>query len=170
MKVGLLGGTFDPPHLGHLMAAEIALQEVDQVIWIPSYKHAFGKKPVSFKHRSRMVREMIGYTSKLWVTLIEKLIDEPQWTENVVYQFVTHGPPGQEYRFILGEKDRKDIHRWHDFDEVARLAPPLWITMQDPHKEISSTRIRELLIRGIEPEGMLHDNVLKYIKENQLYI
>jgi len=171
MKVGILGGTFDPPHLGHLMAAEIALQEVKKVIWVPSFKHAFGKEPTSFKHRCKMVREMIKDRKDMWFNRIERDLKTPQWTETVIKELIKQEEWKKDtYRFILGESEKAYIHKWHDFKEVARLAPPLWITMTYPHKETRSTTIREKLIRGIEPEGMLHDNVLKYIKEHKLYV
>ena len=61
MRIGLLGGTFNPPHLGHLAVAKTGLWsgEIDAVWFLPCWEHAFGKKPESFNHRASMCQLMI---------------------------------------------------------------------------------------------------------------
>ena len=56
MQVALLGGSFNPPHVGHLLAAQYvrATQGVDEVWLMPAYRHPFGKALESFEHRVRM--------------------------------------------------------------------------------------------------------------------
>lgn len=180
-RVGIFGGTFDPPHLGHLeLATEVLDQElVDVVCWVPVFTHAFPEKnPVSFWDRYFMTRLTIENDSRMSVWDLEAYIKDPQWSENVINEIAAHYP-GSEFRFIVGA-DQYDVrHRWHDFDAVEKLAPPLWIARERTeipgqqvvqiNNSISSTKIRDMIADGEDVSTYVVEEVYNYILVKGFY-
>ncbi len=75
-KIGLLGGTFDPPHLGHLHISEIALKKLklDFVFWVVTKKNPFKKKPyLSVNTRIKLSKEITKKTKKIKIQYLEEL-------------------------------------------------------------------------------------------------
>ena len=77
MRIGVFGGTFDPPHMGHLELASIVLESglVDRVIFVPCLKHALGKSPAGFEHRFAMCKVLVEGKENMDVSDIESRLD-----------------------------------------------------------------------------------------------
>lgn len=130
MIVGLLAGTFDPPHKGHLQMAKVALWsgKVDKVAILPYWKHAFGKEPTSFDHRVRMCEAMLldESDSRIVVWKDEEEIKSAFSIE--ILEAIHHRHPDvEEFRLILGADNYWKINKWKQPNRVCELAKPLWV-------------------------------------------
>jgi nicotinate-nucleotide adenylyltransferase len=187
-KVGLLGGTFDPVHFGHLNLA-IALKEaasLDRVLLVPARTSPFKmeKAPiVSGEHRLEMLRMAIegieGFEMLDW----ELKKPAPSYTIDTVRQLSQD--PSLELHLLLTEDQIPTFSSWKESALLIQLASPLigmrskeknssvcsWgKRVQMPCLEISSTLIRERLARRAYCGHLLPLPVLKYIQHHQLYV
>lgn len=184
-RVGILGGSFDPIHNGHLALARSALHEarLDKVMFIPA-KHAPGKAWRPFAEgaqRAQMVRLAIKGQSAYTVNEIELLREGPSYS----YQTLTDLRQSDELFFILGSDALSALESWknwrwlidHAHLLVARRPgekivpsqrPVLWLKARTP--DLSSSEIRAKLFAG-EAVGpaLLPAAVEAYIREQNLY-
>jgi nicotinate-nucleotide adenylyltransferase len=180
MIVGILGGTFDPPHQGHLGVAQAAL-ESDQVevVWIvPCLRHVFGKQPAAFEHRMAMCEILARDVDQVLVSAAEAALDDPGQTLGLV-QALKRDHPDHRFRLVAGADIYHERHKWHRFDEVAQLAPPIYVgrlgvdpipepTLPAP-PDISSSALREQLLRRERPSVGVPEPILDYIETHRLY-
>lgn len=180
MRVALLGGSFNPPHVGHLMAAHYvrATQEVDEVWLMPSHNHPFGKALTPFEHRVAMCEVMCGDASG-WMktTSIES---EPGLTGRTVdtLERLQQRYPSVRFSLIIGSDILKDLPHWKDFDRIERMARVIVLyraghpapgAVGPPLAEVSSTQIRDMLMRGEEPRELVPGAVLSYARQVGLF-
>ena len=182
-RIGLLGGTFNPPHLGHLAMATAALQEqvVDRVWLLPCWKHAFGKEPIPFDHRAEMCRWMVRDFPDIFVCTAEQEIKADCSVK--ILRYIARQYPNKTFNLILGTDNYEKMDLWNDKEEVVSLAPPIWVARPGTkideetiscNYNVSSTAIRELLKT---PQGqftiainrMMSSEVYGYILKHNLY-
>lgn len=181
-RVGILGGTFDPPHIGHLNIAKSALQSglVDVVWLLPCWKHAFGKNPTPFFHRAAMCYLMVRSIPDVYVCTDEA---ETQSTYSVeILEFIQGRNPNKELRLLLGADNYWKMNQWQDKDRVLELAKPIWFERpgtENPDSDeqviklainCSSTEIRSVIAEKGDVHGMISDNVYDYIIRERLYV
>ena len=181
MITGILGGTFEPPHLGHLQVAATVLAAglVDEVWLVPCLTHRFGKAPAPFAHRVAMCELLAGEDPRIRVSDIEAELNRPGYTLDLVKRLQADHPD-VTFRLIAGTDIYHERDKWHRYDEVAELAPPIYVerrgeppipepTLEAPPK-ISSSDIRAALHRGERPSDVTLDTILAYIDAHQLYL
>jgi nicotinate-nucleotide adenylyltransferase len=180
MIAGVLGGTFDPPHVGHLELGRSALAShlVDEVWLAPCWSHRFGKEPVSFEHRLEMCRLLIEKEALFRVTDVERRLERPGYTLDLVLA-LRREHPDVELRLIAGADIYFQRHLWHRYDDVARLAPPIYALRKgvpqipgpclEAPPEVSSSELRQRLRRKERPEQLVPGPVLDYIARHGLY-
>lgn len=165
--VALYGGSFNPPHLGHVMATAYVLSAhaPDQVWWIPVGSHAFdkGRGMASFSDRFAMCeRASEPFGARVRVLDIEGRREGTSRTIDTVRQLRAEHPD-VDFRLIMGTDLWPDTPRWKQFEELTALAPPLWIGREGypapPGVEIafcipnvSSTQARRALA-GTDPSA-----------------
>lgn len=193
MRIGILGGTFDPPHLGHIQLAEAALTklQLDEVLFIPANRNPLKSRRASRpKDRLEMVRLAIEGHPGFAVSDIEIARGGPSYAIDTLSELQAARPG--DYWLILGTDALKGFMDWKSPERIlqkARLAvairPPQkkedvlaqtpeaivasvdWLEM--PPTDISSTDIR-LRIEERRPSSHLLDpRVMSYIEENSLY-
>ena len=194
MRIGVLGGTFDPPHEGHLALARAAADalNLDEVIFLPTHRNPLKKdaKQTGAKKRMEMVRLATKNEPAFAVSDIEVERKGLSYAVDTMRQLQMVRPG--DYWFILGADALKDFKKWKQPEKLLKLArlavavrPPE--TFQDaisripeqfraridavpmPPVEISSTEIRER-ISGKRPVSQwVPRDVLQYIEENRLY-
>ena len=126
MRVGLLGGTFDPIHLGHLLIAELAREELglEEVVFIPAGKPWMkeGNPLSSSHHRLNMVR--LGVASNLFfrASSLESDRPGPTYTVDTLDQLHQHGEGKDDLYFIMGIDSFKSFHSWREPTRVLELA------------------------------------------------
>lgn len=142
MRVGLFGGTFDPPHRGHLAVARAALERfrLDRVLLAPA-----GVQPLkpdgahaAFADRLRMVELLSDDTPGLEASSIDapRPDGEPNYTIDSVRTLRAELPEGSELFVILGADAFLDIRRWKSPDDLLREAR--WIIVSRPGVDLSA--------------------------------
>ena len=194
MRVGILGGTFDPPHYGHLKLAEAAIQalELDEVILLPANINPFKQKgrTASAKDRTAMTQLLQKRNDKLSFSDMEITRGGVSYTVDTLGELqMVH--PG-EYWFIVGADTISTFTEWKNPQRVLRLCrlavavrPPLNkedLQLQIPEEfrdkidiiemtatDESSTTIRDRVIRDLPIQNMTTPEIVTYIRNNKLY-
>ena len=129
MRVGVLGGTFDPPHLGHLILAQEAHQALGlaQVLFVPAGEpwRKAGRELSPREHRLAMTRLAVTGNPLFGVSTIEVDRPGPSYTAETLAQLRAELGPQAEFFFITGADSLADFPHWHEplrILELARLA------------------------------------------------
>lgn len=190
MKVGILGGSFDPPHLGHLAIAQRATDQLglDRVLFIPTHRspHKRDRNMTAARHRLAMVRLAVRGNTAFRVSALEVRKGGLSYTVETL-RHVRNLLPGAELYFILGEDNLAQFHRWYRPREIAALARLVvyprpgsqthprrrsgftlrWL--KGPLLDLSSSEIRVLAERGSSVRYLVPDGVHRYIVNHRLY-
>ena len=191
---GILGGTFDPVHNGHLnLASQVAAnQALDGVLLIPSYRHPFKDDcSASFEHRTEMLKRATVDHSGLIVSDMEKELDLSGFTVDSITA-VKKRYPRADWSFIIGEDNVQDLQRWRSPDIILEEVRVLVgqrprhesgdLIEQFPADRIEMVAINMLDVSSTEIRARLHTDasgetlgelmpkaVVVYIKEHGLY-
>jgi nicotinate-nucleotide adenylyltransferase len=185
MNVALFGGSFDPPHVGHVLAVAYAIATggFEKVLVVPVFAHAFGKPLSLYEDRVKMTELAMKPFACAEVSRIEETLGTPSRTLTTLQQ-LQRVHPEYELRLLVGTDVFAQRASWHAFDEVVRLAPPFILGRAGTESpktpapllpEVSSTKIRELLgevpsaRRDAELGALVPRDVLAYIAANGLY-
>ena len=121
-QVGLLGGTFDPVHVGHLELGRLALQkcQLTKVVFIPSASppHKLRCCITAFHHRVAMLRLAVAEESRFQVSEIEAQLRPPSYTIDTLTLLLGKETTQTEYYFIIGSDAFFDIQLWHEYRQV----------------------------------------------------
>ena len=196
MRIGILGGTFNPPHLGHLVAAQEAHGELDldQVLLIPAATPPH--KPVEdepgARHRLELCRLAVGDDHRFSVSEIELQRDGPSFTVDTLKVLSTH-EPSDELFLILGGDIAAGLPDWHEPEKVLELATVAIAQRRGTAKStvdralaqlrggerarffempsigISSTMVRRRVRAGQPIRYFVPDGVKQYIETHGLY-
>lgn len=185
-KVGILGGTFNPIHLGHLVMAEQALDQLnlDKVLFMPDYlpPHIDHKDAIDATDRVEMIKLAIEDNPKFELELIEVDRGGKSYTFDTMVS-LTQAHPEIDYYFIIGGDMVAYLSKWYLIDELLKMVtfvgvkrigtemteayPVTWIS--SPTIGISSTYVRSSIKNHHALKYLVPDQVLNYIKEHQLY-
>jgi nicotinate-nucleotide adenylyltransferase len=199
MKTGVLGGTFDPVHNGHMMIAGEAMKrlELDEVLFVPTsqtpLKEDNAVTPV--EHCVRMVELAIAGSPAFRLSEIEIDRAGVSYTVDTIAALKKETGDAAELYFIIGLDSLVTLPRWKDPDRlvvmcrlvavrrpgydmpdienIEKLVPGLaesLILIDKPELDISATDIRKRVAEGLPVDGLVPAAVGKYIRENSLYI
>ena len=144
-RVGIFGGTFDPPHLGHLiLAAEAADQlRLDTVLWMvaPVPPHKQQKQVSSFDRRVAMTEAAVRGDSRFRVSTLENERAGPHYTADTLEILISRRP-GDELFLLIGQDSLNDLHSWHDPERVLAAIAGLGV-MARPGERHETTPLRE---------------------------
>ena len=171
-RIGILGGSFDPIHNGHLILAEYAEAELklDWIIFVPCYKSAYKDKIIQASPNDRIA--MLGATlpDKYSISGIELIREGVSYTIDTVKQFVKTFEE-DELVLIVGADTIDTFDSWKDSEEIKRLVN-IKFSSKDfyvPEIGISSTLIRKLVKEGKSIKYLVPEAVEDYIIKNKLY-
>jgi nicotinate-nucleotide adenylyltransferase len=198
MKVGILGGTFDPIHLGHLLMAESARETLDlrQVLFVPAgdppHKQELPITPAC--HRQAMVELALAHNPYFQLCSVDLDRSGPHYsTETVQLIQKRHDLPPELCYFIIGSDSLQDLPTWHRPTELIKIchlavarrpgASPDLTSLEAslpglndqltwvemPLVGISASDIRARVRAGQSIRYHVPDEVRKYIQEHQLY-
>jgi nicotinate-nucleotide adenylyltransferase len=181
VNVYVFGGSFDPPHVAHVLSVAYVLSatDADQVLVVPCYRHPFGKGLAPFEHRLAMCELAMGWIPNAAVSTVERELGGESWTLRTV-EHLREAHPDWRLRLVVGADILTEGRRWHGFDRLVELAPLLvlgrqGITRDDAPPallpEVSSRAIRDAIRnqRAREIAPLLPRRVLQYIGEHALY-
>ncbi|MBR5808830.1 MAG: nicotinate-nucleotide adenylyltransferase [Clostridia bacterium] len=184
-KIGIMGGTFDPIHFGHLKIASCAKSEyhLDKVIFLTSGNppHKRDKDILDAKIRHIMVKLAISGIDGFFASDYEVNRAEYSYSANTLKHFHKI-MPDDELFFIIGGDSLRDFHKWYKPDEILKLCTLLVYDrkggehtsdfskpIQGATIDISSTVIREKLEVGEDVSEFVPPAVLEFIKRNNIY-
>jgi nicotinate-nucleotide adenylyltransferase len=185
-KVGILGGTFNPPHLGHLIIANEVMSShgLDEVWFMPNHEPPHKKRSdkVSSSDRIEMLKLAMQNHPGFKLELIELEREGPSFTYDTIRILKEHYPQKQFY-FIIGADMVEYLPKWHNIDKLLELITfigvrrpsynlqtPYPILYADvPEMGISSSMIRRRVKEGCTIRYLVPDAIRSYIKENHLY-
>lgn len=192
MRVALFGGSFNPPHVGHVLAAAYVActQPIDLVLVVPVFEHALGKRLAPFEHRMEMARLAFDGLSTVRVSTIEQTLGAPSRTLRTVLALKAEHPDW-ELRLMVGSDILGELSQWHAYAEIERLAPPLIVTRAGVETrpaapgdaapppamlpDVSSTHVRSLLAAredaavARELTALVPRKVIDYVAAHGLY-
>lgn len=184
MNIGILGGVFNPPHLGHLMIAQQVLDfaGIDEVWFLPNYgQHPPKPYVASVADRLAMTRLLILPKCRVSTIEIDKNLDG-----NTI-NLLPHLPKEHKYSFIMGSDWLASFPLWGSWQELLKKMrflvfprhgftnEPLYEGMTLVRHEqlivtdISSTKIRNRVHLGLPIDQFVPDSISQYIKEHGLY-
>lgn len=121
MRIGVLGGTFDPLHLGHMRAAEVAREaaSLDKVVFVPaaSPPHKTEGTVAGAHHRTRMVELALRGEAYFELSMIEVERRGPSYTIDTLTE-LSEGQPDASWFFITGTDAFVEIRTWHRWEEL----------------------------------------------------
>ena len=180
MDVALIGGSFNPPHVGHLLAAHYvrATEAVDEVWLVPADHHPFGKALVPFQHRLNMC-ELLCADAAGWLRAsdVEHTLGGEGRTVDTLRHLSTRFPDVR-WTLVVGSDIVQELPSWKEPDALRTLARVLVLNRAGhPSKEavgpamahVSSSEVREALARGGDVRHLVPRSVLAYAEAHRLY-
>lgn len=189
MNVAIYGGSFDPPHLGHVMVVTHLLlndHTIDQVYVVPCFRQR-GKKLLPFEYRMDMCRSAFEWLPRVRVRSDELQVKDahPEVSESLTINLVRHLKslePDSRFRFVMGADLLASAPNWESWEEIRTMAPPLVVGRAgisplgpgDPtpiSPIISSSIVREALAARdyVKAGRYLPLKVCSYIEQNGYY-
>lgn len=193
-RIGVVGSAFNPPHLGHKDIIEQVYRDFDEILLVPSFKHAFGKKMVPYKYRLFMT-SILGQTfhaekhlkhsheTPIITSSIEQELGEnselPIYTFNLLEaleQRYLNADINPQLTFIIGP-DNASFETWSKFYKGDEIIKRWNIRTVSERLPVHSTMIRNLISEYPRPEFLfasrfknyLDEMIANYIFENKLY-
>lgn len=196
-ELGVVGGTFDPVHVGHTAMGDAALAELglDALLYLPAGSPSFklGRDVAPRSDRLAMVRLAVAGRPRCAVSAREVERPGTTYTVDTLEELGRACPPGTRLTFVVGADALATLPLWHRAADLARLARfaaagragcDLAVAaahvaasglgfdvalLSAPLPDVSSTQVRESLAHGEDPTGLLEPAVARYIDERGLY-
>ncbi|MEE9285767.1 MAG: nicotinate-nucleotide adenylyltransferase [Dehalococcoidia bacterium] len=197
MRLGILGGTFDPVHRGHLALARAAREELglEKVVFMPAGRpwRKAGRIIASGEDRLAMLRQALEGEQAFEVGMVELERPGPSYTADTL-EALREERPDDELVFIVGEDALTDLPNWRRPERILELAklavarrantspealeeakrrlpglPGRAVRLKMPLLAVSATEIRERARQGLSLEEVVPAAVAEYIREHRLY-
>lgn len=188
MRIGVFGGTFDPPHLGHLVAASDAAQALglSRVLWVPSAQHPFKGEAVRTPAalRLEMTRAAIAGDARFQAEPLELEREGPSFTVDTLRE-LNGRAPGCELWLLVGADNLPDLPKWREAEEIPRLARLAVVTREGEgapaeggtqarrvavtRVDVSATEIRRRVAAGETIRYLVPERVRAIIEREGLY-
>lgn len=181
--IGIFGGSFNPPHLSHVLALSVVLArfDVEKLLVIPSYQHPFAKSLAPYEDRVKMCELAMGWLPRVEISRVEEELGGESKTIRTIER-LKERYPDKPLRFIMGADIMVESSKWYRFDRITELAPPIVlgrVGIDFPGApapvlpDISSTEVRAKLASG-EDLGhiaeLVPQRVIDYARAKRLYL
>jgi nicotinate-nucleotide adenylyltransferase len=186
VRLGVLGGTFDPPHVGHLLAASDAFEalELDRLLLVPAASHVFKGQSVGATPQQRldMLALLVGDDARFGIDAIEIERQGLSYTVDTLMDLARRYPDAERY-FLIGEDLVDQIRTWRSPERIEELAEIIVLSRGEETQtakrsfrrlgtrrvDVSSTEIRDRARAGLSLHGFVPDGVAAYIRDAGLY-
>jgi nicotinate-nucleotide adenylyltransferase len=178
-EIGVFGGSFNPPHVSHLLAASyvLATEPIERLVVVPAFRHPFQKSLAPFEARLEMCHLAFAELTRIEVSSLERELGGESYTVRTL-EALAEREPGVRLALCVGADVLAERHLWHRAEEVDRLARTIVLGRQgfdDPRAAspllplVSSTEIRRALAAGRDVARLVPRAVLGYIADHGLY-
>ena len=186
--IGLFGGSFDPVHHGHLIVAQVALEELglDSLRFVPAREQPFkqGRHRSAPEHRAAMLALAIARSPRFALERSELERAGPSYTVPTL-EGLRRRHPEEELILLLGADAAADLPAWHQAERIPQLArvvafarpgspvpdsPAISRVIRVPSVDISATEIRRRVQQRLPIRYWVPDTVAEYIEQHRLYL
>jgi nicotinate-nucleotide adenylyltransferase len=195
-RIGILGGTFDPPHIGHLVLADSAIEslQLDRLLFVPAGDppHKQNATRLTIEHRLAMLEHALDVDERFLLSRVDIDRPGPHYAADTV-RIIQGQNPGAELFFVMGADSLRDLPTWKHPDlliqgcklavmerATARISPDMHeaiipglaeqvVIIDAPLVEVSSTEMVDRLRAGKSVRFLVPDAVLDYIHSQQIY-
>ena len=187
-RIGILGGTFNPIHIGHLCVAQAVYEKVrlDKVVFVPSNKppHKAMKGLVDADLRYQMVRLAVKKTSYFEASDFEIKREGKSYSIDTVKHLKDEYKGEAKLFFIIGGDGVETLHKWRQIDELQSMVSFVAVNRQHfestsdnkkvrsitmPRIDISSSYVRQRIGSGKSVDFLLPRRIIRFIEKHQLY-
>lgn len=196
VRIGIMGGTFDPIHNGHLAIAKSAAEQLglDRVLFMPAGNPHFklDQRVTDAADRAQMVKRAIEDEPLFVLDMREVEREGVTYTADTLEEMIRQNPDVEMY-FLLGTDSAQTLPKWRRAETVARLCKPVVLHrpgestqavknafaaspiefdalfLDVPQVDVSSTELRQRLADGLDIDGMVPPAVAQYIETHSLY-
>ena len=190
MKTGLLFGSFNPVHVGHLIIANYFASQTDlNEVWLVVTPHNPLKEKKSLldnNHRLALVRLAIGENRKLKASNIEFKLQQPNYTIKTL-TYLNEKYPARQFVLIMGADNLSTLHKWYNYEQILQNYELYVYPRPDddggelknhknvkvvsgvPIMQISSSEIRKAIKEKKSVQYLIPDAALEYLKEMHFY-
>ena len=191
MKICLFGGTFDPPHIGHLLIAQTVCEaeNFDKILFIPAYTPPHKSAITPINHRIEMVKIAIRNNPKFEYSDVDIIRKGVSYTIDTILDIKQNsGLKNNEVYYLIGSDSLIDLKNWKDPKKILKecnvivaIRPgfrpsdiPHWILQEVhfaniPRFELSSRKIRSRWVKDLTIRYMVTLPIWEYINRNNLY-
>jgi len=194
-RLGLLGGTFNPPHIGHLVCAHQALAQLalERVLFVPVHEppHKRAEADPGVEHRVELCRRAVEGEERLQVSLADAEVPGPSYTVDTLRR-LHERCPGDDLTFLVGGDMALSLPTWREPEAILELAE-LGVAEREgvrradiaerlgglgadrvrffdmPRLDISSSLVRRMVAAGRPVRYVVPDGVAEYIEQAGLY-
>ena len=180
MEIALFGGSFDPPHVGHVLAAAyvLATEPIDELWFVPVAGHPLGKPlQASFEHRAHLCELAIAELQRTRVSRIESELGGQGRTVDLL-EHLHRTYPDRKWALVLGSDLAAERPQWKRFDRIeqlARIIPlqragfPVEGQPEGLLPQVSSSQVRAMLASGADVSQLVPRAVLSAIRAAGTY-
>lgn len=197
MKIGLFGGTFDPPHIGHLILASEAVGQLglSRLLWMlaPDPPHKLEQPITPLPHRLEMLKRAIAGNESFEISYLEIERPGPHYTIDTVRQ-LSKLEPNADIALLLGGDSLRDLPTWRQYSDLVAEVCQIGVMRRPgepfdmpalegkipgitakvafidaPLQDLASREIRRRASSGAAWRYYVHADVYEYIEANRLY-
>ena len=157
-KIGILGGTFDPPHKGHLYISKIALKKLklDKLMWIVTKKNPLKQKPyLNIKTRIKLSKKITKNEKKIFVEYFDDKIRSNN-TFNLL-NFIKKKNKKAKLFFLIGADNLVKFHKWNNWKKIPKLAKIVVF----PRQNFSFKSLNSIAYKKLKKKDFLYVNSKK---------
>jgi len=181
-RIGVFGGAFDPPHIGHLVAAQDVIEglDLDLLLIVPSARPPHRDTVLDAEERLSLSRAAFGDEPRIEISDIEVRRPGPSWTVDTLEEIRKRWDPG-ELLLVIGADQYRSFDSWRDPVRVMELADLVVmprdgeLPREDPRYpfvaapvtrvDVSSTRVRDRLSAGLTVRYLVPGTIRKRLEE-----
>lgn len=180
-RVAIFGGSFNPPHVAHVLAIAwvLATEDLDRLVVVPTFQHPFAKPLERYDDRVKMCELAVAWIPRVSVSRVEEELGGESRTIRTLEHLATEHPDWS-MRLVMGADLVLEVDKWFRFDRIRELAPPLVLGRAGFHgpgvpevvlPAVSSSAVRARIERGKweELRALVPRVVLEHIRAHRLY-
>ena len=187
MKIGIYGGSFDPPHRGHKNIAEFVIKQLDldKLLIVPIGIASHGKNNLTpAQKRMKMCKLTFGDIKNIEISSVEIDMEGISYTFKTLEALIKKYGQEHEYFEIIGEDSAAYFDKWKEYKKILELSTvvvlkrkgytsvidsPKMITVNNPYFNVSSTEIKDRIKNGKNISEFITEETEKFIKAENIY-
>ena len=161
IKIGILGGTFDPPHIGHLYISKTALKKLklNKLLWIVTKKNPLKKKPfLSLKTRTNLAKNVTSQEKKIYIKYFDDKVKSTNTFE--ILNYIKKRNQKAKIFFLIGADNLINFHKWKNWHKITEIAKLVIF----PRKNYSLVSPKPPAVKKLDKKDLI------YIKSKKINI